>query len=90
MDHNPERRRYYLGEENVPLSEAIREAVAAHESSEVDVDCAALSDHLDVETIDHLFPESDYVSVTLQLGLPNVIVDIWSDEAVDIRVTGEV
>lgn len=38
MDESPERRRYYPDEENVPLSEAVRQAIEAHEHSSLDTD----------------------------------------------------
>lgn len=87
MDDNQERRRHYPGAENVPLSEAVREAVQAHENAEALVDEAALYDHVDVEAIDQLFADAGDVSVSAQLHLPNVTVSIWSDGGVDIRVT---
>lgn len=88
MDGNTERRRHYPGEENVPLSEAIREAVGAHESTEPVADGVALRERVDVEALDQLVTGTD-VPVTLQLNLPNVRVSVWRDDGVDIRVTDE-
>lgn len=90
MNDDSERRRHYQNEENIPLSESIREAVRAHEHSEAGVDEAALYDHIDIQAIDRLVPESDDVDISVQLYLPNVTVSIWSNDAVDIRVTDEV
>lgn len=84
---DPERRRHYPEEENVPLSEAVREAVDAHETADAVADGAALSNHLDIEAIDRLFTGTGEVAISAQLHLPNVTVSIWSDGAVDIRVT---
>lgn len=92
---DPERFRHYPNEENVPLSEAIREAVEAHDDAEAIEDESALYEHVNVEAVDELFTDLDGVtkvedvSVTLQLDLPNVQVSVWSDSAVDIRVTGD-
>lgn len=96
MDDNPKRSRHYPNEENVPLSEAVREAVDAHERSEAIADESALYDRVNIEAIDNLFTDVDGVtdandvSITLQMDLPNVRVSVWSDGAVNIRVTDEV
>lgn len=82
MDPNPERRRYRVAEENVPLSEVVREAVDAHGTAD------SLGDHVDVESIDRLFTGSD-VAVSLRLVLPDVTVSIWNDDGVDIRVADD-
>lgn len=89
MDSNPERRRHYQNEENVPLSEAVREAVDAHENAEAVMDEAALYDSLDIETIDQLFTDTGDVSLSVQIQLPNVTVGIWRNDAVNIRVTDD-
>lgn len=88
MDGNIERRRHYPGEENVPLSEAIHEAVGAHVNAEPIVDGVALRERIDVEALDQLVTTTE-VPVTLQFHLPNVQVSVWREDSVDIRVTDE-
>lgn len=88
MDGNTERRRHYPGEENVPLSEAIQEAVGAHENTEPVVDEVALRERIDVEALDQLVTGAS-LPVTLQFRLPNVRVSVWREDGVDIRVTDE-
>jgi len=87
MATNPERRRYYADEENVPLSEAVREALSAHEHSSVDADELELYSHVTPEAIDTLFQDTADVDVSVTIDLTNVTVSIWSDGGVDIRVT---
>lgn len=87
MDAQSRRRRHYPVAENVPLSEAVREAVREHDSSEAAVDEAALYDSVGIESVDHLFAGLGDASVSVQLSLPNVTVSIWNDTPVDIRVT---
>ena len=87
MSGHPERRRYYPEEENVPLSEAVREAIEAHENSSLSLDELRLYDHIDPEAIDMLFTDTAGVDVSVQINLTNVTVSIWSDGGIDIRVT---
>lgn len=87
MDENPERRRYYPDEENVPLSQAVREAIEAHEETSLSADEFQLYDHINPEAIDLLFTDTANVSVTVRIVLENVTVSVWSDGGIDIRVT---
>jgi len=87
MDDHPERRRYYPTEENVPLSEAVREAVADHENTSLSADEFRLYDHISPEAIDCLFRDTADVDVPVQINLSNVTVSIWSDGGIDLRVT---
>lgn len=87
MDENPERKRHYPEEENVPLSTAISEAIEAHERSSFLEDEFALYDHVDREALDNLFRETDGVSISVQFFLPSATVSVWNDGGIDIRVT---
>ena len=87
MDENPERKRHYPEEENVPLSTAISEAVEAHERSSFLEDELTLYDHVDRDALDNLFRETDGVSISVQIHLPNTTVSVWNDGGIDIRVT---
>lgn len=87
MGGHPERRRYYPEEENVPLSEAVREAIEAHENSTLSADELRLYDHVNPEAIDELFLDASGVEISVQINLENVTVSIWSDGGIDIRVT---
>lgn len=87
MRNDSQRRRYYQNEENVPLSEAIREAVQRHSGAEPSVDVEVLAERTNTEAIDHLYSETDDVPLSLQVSLPNVLVNLWGNEMVDIRVT---
>lgn len=89
MDEHPERRRYYP-DEDIPLSEAVREAVEAHEDTSVSADELYLYDHINPEAIDMLFKETTDVDISVQINLTNVTVSIWSDGGIDIRVTDKV
>ena len=82
-----ERRQYHPGEENVPLSAAVREAIEAHGSTSLHADEFDLYDHVSPDAIDALFRDADEVDVVLQFRLTNVTVSVWSDDAIDIRVT---
>lgn len=90
MDEHPERRRFYPVEENVPLSEAVLEAVKAHENSSLSADEFGLYDHINPDAIDMLFRDTADVDVTVQIDLENVTVSIWSDGGIDIRVTDRI
>lgn len=90
MDGHPERRRYYPDHENVPLSEAVREAIEAHENSSLSADELCLYDHVNPEAIDVLFEDTDGVDISVQINLTNVAVSIWSDGGIDIRVTDRI
>ena len=87
MDENPERRRYYPDEENVPLSVAIEEAVRAHEGAPPLSNDFDLYDHVDPDAIDMLFTDTAGADISVQFRLPDVTVSVWSDGGVDIRVT---
>lgn len=86
MASDPERRRYYPDEENVPLSEAVREALQAHENSSLSADELELYDHINPEAIDTLFQDTAGIDISIQIHLTNVTVSLWSDGGVDIRV----
>ncbi len=90
MDSHPERRRYYPDEENVPLSEVVREALEAHESASLSADELDLYDSVNPEAIDDLFRDTDDVDVTVRIELTNVTVSIWEDGGIDVRVTDDV
>jgi len=90
VDDHPERRRYYPVEENVPLSEAVREAIEAHEDSTLNPDELDLYDSINPEAIDMLFMDTEDVDVSVQINLTNVTVSIWSDGGIDIRVTDRI
>ncbi len=77
-------------EENVPLSEAVREAVEAHESSALSPDEFRLYDHINPEAIDMLFTDTADIDISVTINLTNVTVSIWSDGGVDIRVTDRI
>ncbi|WP_415380594.1 HalOD1 output domain-containing protein [Halosimplex sp. TS25] len=87
MDTDPERRRYYPEAENVPLSEAVREAIAAHDDASLSTTDLALYDHVDPDALDGLFRTDGDVDVSVQIRLEDVTVSVWSDGGVDIRVT---
>ena len=84
-----ERRQYHPKHENVPLSVAVREAVQAHSATSLGGDEFDLYDHVDPDSIDALFRGTDDVGILVQFSLTNVVVSIWSDGAIDIRVTDE-
>lgn len=90
MAHDPERRRYYPERENVPLSEAVREALEAHENPSVSANDLQLYDHIDPRAIDMLFKDTADVDVSIQINLTDVTVSIWSDGGIDIRVTDKI
>ena len=87
MVPSPERRQYHPAEENVPLSVAVREAVQAHESTSLDTDAFDLYNHINPDAIDMLFKDTDGADVIVQVTLSNVLVSIWSNSAINIRVT---
>ena len=87
MDENPERRRYYPDEAGTPLSEAVLEAVEAHENSSLVADEFDLYKHIDPKAINLLFKDSADVDLSVRINLENVTVSIWSDGGIDIRVT---
>ena len=82
-----ERRQYHPGEENVPLSAAVREAIEAHERTSLRTDEFDLYDHVSPDAIDELFRDTDDVGVIVQFHLTNVTVSVWNNGAIDIRVT---
>lgn len=86
MDRNPERRKFYPDDTETPLSQAILEAVEAHESASLSTDEFALFEHVNPDAIDTLFEDTD-LPVSVQIRLENVTVSVWSDGGIDIRVT---
>lgn len=86
MDENPERRKYYPEDAETPLSQAILEAVEAHESASLTTDEFALFEHLNPDAIDMLFEDTD-LPVSVSIRLENVTVSVWSDGGIDIRVS---
>ena len=87
MDDHPERRRYYPDDEDVALSEAILEAVQAHENASFCADEFRLFDHVHPDALDNLFRDTSDVEISVQINLTNVTVSVWSDGGIDIRVT---
>lgn len=87
MTDHPKRRTYYPEEENTPLSEAVLEAVEAHEHTSLSADEFSLYEHINPDAIDMLFTDTADVDVSVQINLDNVTVSIWSDRGIDIRVT---
>ncbi|WP_459191898.1 HalOD1 output domain-containing protein [Halosimplex sp. J119] len=90
MATDPERRRYYPEAENVPLSEAVREAIAAHDDASLSTADVQLYDHIDPDALDGLFKTDSDVDVSVQIRLEDVTVSVWSDGGVDIRVTDKI
>lgn len=87
MDGEPERRKYYLEDAETSLSQAILEAVEAHESSSLGADELALYESVNPEAIDSLFTDTDDVDISVQINLENVTVSVWSDGGIDVRVS---
>lgn len=90
MDDHAERRRYYPEDEDIALSEAVLEAVEAHESASFQDDEFPLFDHIHPDAIDMLFKDTSEVGVSVQIRLTNVTVSLWSDGGIDIRVSDNV
>lgn len=90
MDSDPERRRYYPDNEEVSLSQIVREAIEAHDASSVSPDELQLYDHINPTAIDMLFQDTADVDISVQINLTNVTVSIWSDGGVDVRVTNKI
>lgn len=90
MDDHPERRRYYPDDEDIALSEAVLEAVQAHESASFEDDEFRLYDHIHPDAIDMLFKDTSGVGISVKIHLTNVTVSLWSDGGIDIRVTDNV
>ena len=67
----------------------VGEAIEEHESTSVSADEFDLYDHVDPDALDNLFRETDDVGIIVQFHLTNVIVSVWSDGAIDIRVTDD-
>ena len=86
MDDHPERRRYYP-DDDVALSEAILEAVQAHENASFRADEFTLFDHVHPDALDNLFKDTSDVEISVRINLTNVTVSVWSDGGIDIRVT---
>ena len=90
VDEHAERRRYYPGDENTPLSAAIYDAIEAHEAASLGEDEFSLFEHVNPDAIDELFTDtgdSDDVEISVQFNLTNVTVAVWSDGGIDIRVS---
>ena len=86
MDEHPERRRYNPDGADSSLSEAVLEAVEAHENASLAADEFPLYEHVSPDAIDALFADTSEVAITLQVRLENVSVSVWNDGAIDIRV----
>ena len=87
MAERAEQRRYYPGEENVPLSVASERAVRATESAPSLRDEFEPYDRGSADAIDIPFTSTDGVDTSVQIRLPDVTVAVWSDGGVDSRVT---
>ncbi|WP_227380724.1 HalOD1 output domain-containing protein [Haladaptatus halobius] len=90
MDEHSERRRYYSKDTEASLSEAILEAVEAHENASLGEDEFTLYDHVNPDAIDMLFKDTTDIAVSVQIHLTNVTVSIWSDGGIDIRDTDKI
>lgn len=90
MDEHAERRRYYRGNDEGSLSEAVLETVEAHRNASLGADEFPLYEHVNPEAVDELFDDAGDVAVSLQITLENVSVSIWNDDGVDIRVVDSV
>lgn len=86
MAEDQQRRKYHPRQENIPLGEAIREAIAAHETAE-NTDVAALDENFDIQALNRFVSSADEILISLELRLPNVTVEIWSNGGVTIEVT---
>lgn len=86
-DENVERRVYHPDSEFTSLSEAILEAVDAHESGEIDRGSFRLYDSVDPDALDGLFREDADADLTVQFNIDDVTVSLWGDGGVDVRVT---
>ena len=89
MDEHVERRRYVEGGETTP-SEAVLEAVEAHEDASVTGDEFRLYEHVSPDAIDDLFADASDVAMSLRIELENVSVSVWSDGAIDVRVVDSI
>ena len=89
MDEHAERRRYHEDTDE-SLSEAIVEAVEAHEGTSFTADEFPLYEHVNPDAIDMLFADTEDVAVSVQFKLEDVSVSIWSDGGIDIRVVDTV
>lgn len=78
--------RYYPEEENVPLSEAVREAARAHDDASLTADEFDLFERVDPESLDTLFTDAAGADISVRIDLPDTSVTIWSDGGIDIRV----
>lgn len=90
MDEHAERRRYYRGDAEESLSEAVLETVEAHRNASLSADEFPLYEHVNPDAVDELFEDTGDVAVSLQIKLENVSVSIWSDDDIDIRVVDSV
>ena len=68
IDEQPERRRYYPDEEDIPLTEAIRQAIEAHENASLHADELQLYQHINPRAIDMLFADTAGVDVSVQFN----------------------
>ena len=48
-----------------------------------------LYDHIDPDALNNLFMDTDDVDIIVQFHLTNVIVSVWRNAAIDIRVTDD-
>ncbi|MFH5802132.1 HalOD1 output domain-containing protein [Haladaptatus sp. CMAA 1911] len=86
MEGNPERRKYYPGDPETSLSEAVIEALEAHDNASVSADEFILEEQINPDAIDLLFEDTTDVTISVQIHLTNVTIGIWSDGGIDIRV----
>lgn len=69
------------------VSEAIAEAVRDHDAARLDDDELPLYDHVDPDALDELFAGTGRLDVRVRIALDNVTVSVWTEEAVNVRVT---
>jgi hypothetical protein len=76
MESDPERRKYYPDDSETSLSEAVIEALEAHENASVFADEFVLEEQINPDALDLLFEDTTDVTVSVQIQLTNVTIGI--------------
>lgn len=86
--HVPDEQQYHPNEDR-PLSEAILDAIEAHENTALTADDVVLYDAIDPAAVDRLFREDPEANpnVKVEFEVDDVIVRLWGNGGVAISVS---
>lgn len=78
---------WYDPDEEQALSEAVIDAIEAHENIDASREEFVLYEQIDPDALDGLFRPDANADITVKFRIDEVTVTLWGDGGIDIRVT---